>query len=56
MIGISKLFPDVIFTLEGIGEDDYDFWRTRFVAGYHCTIRPEMVWPDFPDLSKWETG
>lgn len=39
MISFSKRFPDVLFTLEGQGEESGDLWNTYYKNGrmQHCT-------------------
>lgn len=33
MLKLSKKFPDIVFTVHGIGEEDYDEWRAYFKNG-----------------------
>ena len=33
MLTLSRAFPDVLFTLEGVGEEHPDIWKTQYKNG-----------------------
>ena len=49
MINISKLYPNILFTVEGEGEESGDIWRQYFKNGKNHRIEPEIVWPEFDE-------
>lgn len=42
MIGLSHKFPEVLFTLDGEGEDNRDIWRSYFKNGKTYTWSLEV--------------
>ena len=42
MIQLSKLFPEIVFTIEGWGEDREDIWREYFFNG-KCQYAPAQI-------------
>ena len=53
MIAISRRYPDLIFCLEGEGEDREDNWIEFFQDGSFKRLEPEILWPRFYDI-EWE--
>jgi hypothetical protein len=51
---ISLLYPDVLFELEGNGEEWDDHWQARYLNGkeekVHANVR--IVYPEFKELLK----
>lgn len=52
MIALSRLYPTVLFTLTGDGEESGDQWRTWYRSGKSVTARAEIVYvrPDLDDV------
>lgn len=52
MITLSKLYPSVLFILEGHGEEQGDDWRMYFKNGNTKKVSPTITWPvvDFNNL------
>lgn len=49
MCKLSKLFPSVLFTLEGFGEERDDMWREYFFNG-KCQYAPgRVVYEEFDE-------
>lgn len=48
MKSLSKLFPDRIFVLSGVGEEQGDEWKDYFKNGAVKTIKPVKTWPNPP--------
>jgi len=50
MIELSKIYPNILFTLEGVGEEQYadepDMWRMYFKNGESKRITPVLSWPE----------
>ena len=44
---VSMMFPTEVFVLSGEGEEIYDMWKKRYIAGDVEEIRPTVVWPSF---------
>jgi len=42
MIELSKLFPEIVFTIEGWGEEREDIWREYFFNG-KCQYAPAEI-------------
>ena len=53
MIRFSKEFPDVIFSLQGEGEESGDLWIEYFKGGLTQVCRGKVVYPEY-DESKLE--
>ena len=51
MARLSRYWPDVVFILEGEGEDSCsDVWRDYYRAGQQQTVFEEVIWAPFdPD-------
>ena len=49
MIEISKLYPDVLFTLDGNGEDVGDIWRTYYKNGKMQETKANIVFDKFDE-------
>ena len=48
MAGLSRYWPDVVFLLEGEGEDSRsDVWRDYYLGGKQQTVFEEVIWPPF---------
>jgi len=45
MIKISKLYPNILFTVKGDGEESGDIWKHYFKYGKKHIGEPEFVWP-----------
>lgn len=52
MFALSKMFPGVLFTLEGVGEEDDDHWKAYFYNGkcQHETAEIKIAPFDFNKL------
>jgi len=46
---ISKIYPDISFTVEGEGEESGDIWRHYFKNGEDYRVEPEVIWPEFDE-------
>ena len=44
---VSKLFPNVLFTLNGEGEESGDIWKAYFKNGDQKVLRSEITFPEF---------
>lgn len=49
MIEISKLYPDVLFTLDGNGEDVGDIWRTYYKNGKMQETKAKFMFDEFDE-------
>lgn len=47
MRDFSKKFPDVLFILEGEGEESSDIWKKYFKNGLMQYIKPKVTFPPF---------
>lgn len=47
MTSLSKKYPDVLFLLEGKGEESEDIWKAYFKDGYAQIVRARMVFDNF---------
>lgn len=47
MVKLSTLYQDILFTLEGEGEESGDLWRAYFKNGKHVRNTAKIVFPDF---------
>ena len=43
---LSRMFPDVLFTLSGEGEENGDTWMFYCRNGQGTRVVPKVVWPD----------
>jgi hypothetical protein len=50
MLNLSRGFPATIFILYGIGSEQGDMWKKRFINGGVEIIRATLVFPDFEPL------
>jgi len=50
LIYISARFPNITFTLTGVGELREDLWKKRFRASEVEELRPDIVWPEWEEL------
>lgn len=46
MTQLSKLFPEVVFTLEGGGEETGDIWKAKYKNGKSKCVKAEIVFPE----------
>lgn len=46
MLNLSLLFPDVVFRIQGVGEEKYDMWRAVFKNGKYNKCQAAFVWPE----------
>lgn len=46
----SKLFPNVTFEVDGIGEDTCDMWKARIRNGESEVVEAEFHFPDFKKI------
>lgn len=53
MVKLSKMFPGVLFTLRGEGEESGDLWVSYYLNGKHQLCKAEAVYPEF-DESKFQ--
>jgi len=44
---ISKSYPNILFTVEGEGEESGDSWKHYFKNGEDYRTEPEIIWPKF---------
>lgn len=51
MIQISEKYKNVLFTLTGIGEEEYDIWRTYYYNGKMQSVPAKVTFDSF-DPSK----
>ena len=54
MLDLSRGFPATIFILYGIGSEQGDVWKKRFINGVVEIIRATLVFPDFEPLPEEE--
>ncbi len=47
MLTFSERFPDVVFRLEGIGEEQPDMWHKYFQAGKMQKAQAIITYPEF---------
>lgn len=47
IIELSEAFPEVLFTLQGSGEEPEDLWRTYFRNGLTQEASATVTYPDF---------
>jgi hypothetical protein len=52
MIALSKEYPDIVFVLEGEGEEAPDFWRMWVCNGEWEKVYAELVYP-MPKTAKF---
>lgn len=51
IIELSTAFPEVLFTLQGTGEEPEDLWRTYFRGGLAQEASATVTYPEFdPDM------
>ena len=43
MLEISKLYPDIVFQLDGVGEESGDVWRIYFKNGKHQNANTQVT-------------
>lgn len=54
---VAMQFPDVVFTLQGHGENATDMWRTYFQADFCYTVKAVITYPEFdPDKLELNYG
>lgn len=53
MTALSKKFPDVVFVLDGEGEETGDMWRKFFKNGEVRSAEVEVKYTE-PDMTDWE--
>lgn len=53
MLKLSKIYPDVLFKLEGVGEEFEDIWVKYFKNGKMQVCKAEIVFPPY-DESKMQ--
>ena len=49
MIGLSNLYPDVLFILEGNGEESDDIWITYYKGGKHQYCPASIIFPEYDE-------
>ncbi len=47
MAALSRAFPDMLFTVEGVGDEPYDIWRAYFQNGLMQEAPGEIIFPPF---------
>lgn len=47
MIAYSKLYPNVMFEVDGVGEDEDDIWRAYYKNGKMAKYYAEIKFPEF---------
>lgn len=51
MVELSKQFPDVVFELEGDGEESGDMWKEYYKNGLYQDCPAQIIFPGYnPDL------
>lgn len=50
MIELSKLFPTVVFTLDGHGEDRDDIWREYYFNGKNQFVQAKIVFDPIDEI------
>ena len=53
MCQVSEQFPEMVFMLEGIGEESDDRWREYYQNGKYETCRARVIFED-PTEIKWD--
>lgn len=46
MLALSKLYPDEVFILRGVGEEFPDVWRTAYKDGKMYNSEPVITFPE----------
>lgn len=46
MVELSKMFPELLFSIEAAGEESGDLWRAWARNGKFKRVEPNMVWPE----------
>jgi len=46
---ISKIYPDILFTVEGEGEESGDVWRHYFKNTKDYIVKPKLIWSEFDE-------
>ena len=46
MKSISKEYPELLFKVEGVGEEHDDHWKCNFINGRDERMSPEVIWPE----------
>jgi hypothetical protein len=49
MLRLSTQFPNVLFELEGVGEEPGDQWRMRVRNGKNSRVKAQIIFPEFDD-------
>ena len=49
MLCLSTFFPDIIFRLDGYGEDDGDIWREYYLDGKYQKAKANLVFDAFDE-------
>jgi len=49
MLHISRLWPDVVFRLEGNGEENWDWWVKYYKNGKMQTCRSKITFGEFDE-------
>lgn len=49
MLALSLAYPDILFTLEGNGEDNGDLWITYYKNGKMQECAAEVVYPPYDE-------
>jgi hypothetical protein len=49
MLEFSKLYPDLVFKLSGVGEDKIDLWKKYFKNGKMQTTVGKIVYDEFDE-------
>lgn len=49
MLSLSKGYPDLIFQLDGHGEDKSDLWRFYFKNGKSLRVKALFVFPSYDE-------
>lgn len=49
ILELSKFFPDILFELEGEGEDNEDMWKKYFKNGKSQYAKAKIIFEDFDE-------
>lgn len=49
MVNMSKDFPEILFQLNGEGEESGDTWRSFYKNGKATKLIPIITWPEFDE-------